>query len=564
MIPGEEVKTDNQGEVIGLFLHEEIPRGMTFAETIAAIREQDGIVYVPHPFDRMHAIPSPATLLRHLPEIDVLEVYNARLLFDAYNDEALRFQRKYGLLAGAGSDAHVLQGVGTGALRMRRFDGPEEFLLSLRTRRGAAPTEVARLPAVAQVGRAGQGEGPLEQKVVRSPVTAAVPTDEIYERYLRKAIGEINELQHELLALADETHVPVLGSGHPLGDVFLLKHAPQPAEITEGVAFFGRSGNALLKSLQRLARRPARDLRHELPQVRHRGRRRRRRPWLTRELHIVQPKLVVVMGDDAVAFLDALAFPLADPLDGGRAGGRAALHADDRGARDAGHRRLRSTSRPRRRRSGTRSRRSGRGGRSCRRTEPRGGLLPSQPSSRALVAWDAGAGVLPERRPLAGRPRRRARRAAGHVRRPVARAARSRPTPARPAGRGWRSSSCAVLFDLAGLDSLFNVTKLLALTAIGFLFMQVFEALSWVVLIALIIPWVDALSVWRGPTDYVVSEQPSLFDRISIAFRLPGEEGSANIGPPDILFFALFLATAAPLRAAGRLDVARDGRPARR
>src|SRR4029077_14226594 len=83
-------------------------------------------------------------------------------------------------------------------------------------------------------------------------MTAAVPTDEISERYLRKAIGEINELQHELLALADETHVPVLGSGHPLGDIFLLKHAPQQAEIAEGVAFFGRSGNALLKSLQRL------------------------------------------------------------------------------------------------------------------------------------------------------------------------------------------------------------------------------------------------------------------------------------------------------------------------
>ena len=103
----------------------------------------------------------------------------------------------------------------------------------------------------------------------------------------------------------------------------------------------------------------------------------------------------------------------------------------------------------------------------------------------------------------------------------------------------------AVLFDVLGLGALFNVTKLLALTLIGYLFMQVFEALSWVVLIALIIPWVDAFSVWRGPTEYVVSEQPSLFDRISIAFRLPGEEGSANIGPPDILFFALFLSTAA-------------------
>ena len=60
----------------------------------------------------------------------------------------------------------------------------------------------------------------------------------------------------------------------------------------------------------------------------------------------------------------------------------------------------------------------------------------------------------------------------------------------------------------------------------------------------MIIPWVDAISVWRGPTEYVVSEQPGLFDRVSIAFRLPGEDGSANIGPPDILFFALFLAAA--------------------
>jgi predicted metal-dependent phosphoesterase TrpH len=140
VIPGEEVKTDGQGEVIGLFLEEEIPRGMSFADTIAAIREQGGLVYLPHPFDRMHAIPHPATLHRHLAEIDVFEVFNARLLRDSFNDEALRFARKYRLLQGAGSDAHVLQGVGTGAVRMRRFDGPEEFLLSLRT------AEVLRRP----------------------------------------------------------------------------------------------------------------------------------------------------------------------------------------------------------------------------------------------------------------------------------------------------------------------------------------------------------------------------------------------------------------------------------
>jgi uracil-DNA glycosylase family 4 len=144
-------------------------------------------------------------------------------------------------------------------------------------------------------------------------VTAAVPTDEIYERYLRKAIGEINELQHELLAIADETHVPVLGSGHPLGDIFLLKHAPKQAEITEGVAFFGRAGNALLKSLQRLDVDPlaiygTNCLKFGTEEDAQAA------PWLTRELHIVQPKLVVAMGDAAVRFLDAAEFPLADPL----------------------------------------------------------------------------------------------------------------------------------------------------------------------------------------------------------------------------------------------------------
>jgi predicted metal-dependent phosphoesterase TrpH len=133
VIPGEEVKTDGQGEVIGLFLQEEIPPGLSFADTIAAIKAQDGLVYVPHPFDRLHSIPDPATLHLQLGEIDVFEVYNARLLFEAYNDEALRFATKYNLTMGAGSDAHVLQGVGSGALRMRAFDGRDEFMLSLRS-----------------------------------------------------------------------------------------------------------------------------------------------------------------------------------------------------------------------------------------------------------------------------------------------------------------------------------------------------------------------------------------------------------------------------------------------
>ncbi len=140
VIPGEEIKTDGQGEVIGLFLKEEIPRRLSFADTLAAIKEQGGLVYLPHPFDRMHTVPDASTLHRHLAEIDVFEVYNARLLREDHNDEALRFARKYNLIMGAGSDAHVLQGVGTGVVRMRSFRDPEEFLISLRS------AEVLRRP----------------------------------------------------------------------------------------------------------------------------------------------------------------------------------------------------------------------------------------------------------------------------------------------------------------------------------------------------------------------------------------------------------------------------------
>ena len=139
VIPGEEIKTE-KGEVIGLFLEEAIERGLPMADTIAAIREQGGVVYLPHPFDRLHTIPDAPTLHRHLPEIDVFEVYNARLLFEGFNDEALRFARKYNLTMGAGSDAHVLQGVGTGLVRMRAFENAAEFLISLRS------AEIVRRP----------------------------------------------------------------------------------------------------------------------------------------------------------------------------------------------------------------------------------------------------------------------------------------------------------------------------------------------------------------------------------------------------------------------------------
>jgi uracil-DNA glycosylase family 4 len=142
----------------------------------------------------------------------------------------------------------------------------------------------------------------------------SVPNDEIYERYLQRAIREINDLQRELGALADETHVPVLGSGHPLPDVFLLKHAPVASEIAEGVAFFGRAGDALIKSMERLRVDPTAVYGTNCLKF---GTEERELAagWLTRELHITQPKLVVVMGAEAVTFLDELRFPLAEPLD---------------------------------------------------------------------------------------------------------------------------------------------------------------------------------------------------------------------------------------------------------
>jgi predicted metal-dependent phosphoesterase TrpH len=132
VIVGEEVKTASQGEVIGLFIEEKIPRGLTLAETVAEIRRQGGLVYVPHPFDRMHAVPDYEHLLPVLDEVDAIEVFNPRVAIGAFNEEAARFAAKYRIAAGAGSDAHVAQGLGSVRVRMRDFEGPQEFLQSLR------------------------------------------------------------------------------------------------------------------------------------------------------------------------------------------------------------------------------------------------------------------------------------------------------------------------------------------------------------------------------------------------------------------------------------------------
>lgn len=132
VIVAEEVMTAEQGEVIGLFLEQKIPRGMTMAETIAAIRAQGGLVYVPHPFDRLHSVPDYEHLIEIVEEIDILEVFNPRVALTAFNEEAERFARKYRIVPGAGSDSHVAQGLGSVRVRVRDFDGPQEFLEAMR------------------------------------------------------------------------------------------------------------------------------------------------------------------------------------------------------------------------------------------------------------------------------------------------------------------------------------------------------------------------------------------------------------------------------------------------
>jgi predicted metal-dependent phosphoesterase TrpH len=132
VIVAEEIKTADEGEVIGLFLEEQIPRGMSMAETLADIRRQGGLVYVPHPFDRMHSVPDYEHLLEFVDEIDILEVFNPRITLSSFNEEAERFAAKYRIVPGAGSDSHVAQGLGSVRIRVSEFEGPEEFLEAMR------------------------------------------------------------------------------------------------------------------------------------------------------------------------------------------------------------------------------------------------------------------------------------------------------------------------------------------------------------------------------------------------------------------------------------------------
>lgn len=144
---------------------------------------------------------------------------------------------------------------------------------------------------------------------------AAVTTDEIYERYLQKAITEINRLSHEIARAADGAPT-ALPTGHPLANIFLLKYGPQEQELQEGVAFHGRAGNALIKSLQRLHVDPLEV--YGTNCVKFAGADvALSRTWLGRELRIVEPKLVIVMGEDARIFLNDLDFPLSREVEEG-------------------------------------------------------------------------------------------------------------------------------------------------------------------------------------------------------------------------------------------------------
>ena len=164
-----------------------------------------------------------------------------------------------------------------------------------------------------------QGEGG-SRGPSKPPGPMPATDDEIREKYLERAIRELNALTRELQACElcpRGSRVPVLGSGHPQADILLLKYAPRSSEIEEGVAFYGRGGTALMKSLKRLGidplavygtlcvKCPVSDPSLADPACVAR---------LVEELAIVQPRMVVVMGEDALAVLNDLALPLAKPV----------------------------------------------------------------------------------------------------------------------------------------------------------------------------------------------------------------------------------------------------------
>lgn len=132
VVVGEELRT-HAGEIIGLFLTERVPFGVSAAEAAQRIRDQGGVVYVPHPFDPMRRNLAEGVLheLAEARLLDAVEVWNAKTALRHLNERAAAFARRYDLAAGAGSDAHVPEALGAAYVEMPDFDGPREFLASL-------------------------------------------------------------------------------------------------------------------------------------------------------------------------------------------------------------------------------------------------------------------------------------------------------------------------------------------------------------------------------------------------------------------------------------------------
>lgn len=131
VIVGEEIKT-KVGEIIAYFLTEEVPKGLPLEEAIARVRQQGGVVGVPHPLDRLRREALGRThLLSIIEQVDLLEVFNARTVFPADNRRALELAREHGLLATAGSDAHTPGEIGQAYVEMPAFNDRDEFLRSL-------------------------------------------------------------------------------------------------------------------------------------------------------------------------------------------------------------------------------------------------------------------------------------------------------------------------------------------------------------------------------------------------------------------------------------------------
>ena len=136
VIVGEEVRSA-QGEILGLFLSEEIPKGLSAAQTIRRIREQGGLVGIPHPFDSLRSALHRDLMDGLADEIDFIEVVNSRIVVPVHNKLAAEFARKHGLAASAGSDAHSGREVGRAYVEMRPFEGAADFLQALRSARVA-------------------------------------------------------------------------------------------------------------------------------------------------------------------------------------------------------------------------------------------------------------------------------------------------------------------------------------------------------------------------------------------------------------------------------------------